>query len=136
MRESCHLVDRDSTAINVLIEKRTTLGADDVRDLVSQSSVIGQIGPVLEETLATVVTVGANGQHAAVIAAQFPVTFAPTSCFMLNVTRRMLGAAANAEALACPGCSFAAWVRENRLEFHSNQPSQIVLRTAILCAGS
>ena len=66
--ESDHLVDRYSTAINVLIEKRTTLGADDVRDLVSQSSVIGQIGPVLEETLATVITVGANGQHAAVIA--------------------------------------------------------------------
>jgi hypothetical protein len=122
--------------MDVLVEKCTTLGTDDVRDLVSQSSVIGQISSVFKETLAAVIAVGANGQHAAVIAAQFPVIFAPTSCFMLNVTRRMLSAAADAEALACPSCSFAVWGREHCLEFHGNQPPQIVLRTSILCAGS
>ena len=79
---------------------------------------------------------GANGQHAAVVAAQFPVIFVLTSCFMLDVARRMLGAAADAEALACPSCSFAVRSREHCLEFHGNQPPQIVLRASVLCAGS
>jgi hypothetical protein len=87
-----------------LIKECPAFGAYNIRDLVCERSVVGQIRPVLEKSSIAIASVamGANGHHAALAAAKAPKVPATFCRPMRDFTWTVLSATADTEAPACP----------------------------------